>query len=106
MPESVYIKYTYTNGSKIVGERIIEVKKGNKITAPILPDGYSLNGTFNEISADEDTFVPVEVKPTNEEDKNIDMDKALNVNLNQEINDQNNSNVFLKILNVIKALFN
>ena len=108
MPDSVYVKFTYTNGSKIIGDRIIEVKKGNKITAPMLPNGYSLNETFNEIVADEDIFVPVEVKPTNIESKTVDMStiKSLDTKLNESEKLLENSNVFEKILNAIKALFN
>lgn len=108
MPDSVYVKFTYTNGSKIIGDRIIEVKKGNKITAPMLPNGYSLNETFNEIVADEDIFVPVEVKPTNIESKTVDMStiKSLDTKLNESEKHLEDSNVFERILNAIKALFN
>lgn len=108
MPDSVYVKFTYTNGSKIIGNRIIEVKKGNKITAPILPSGYSLNETFNEIVANEDTFISVEVKPTGTENKTTDVStiKSLDTKLNESEKLLENSNIFERILNAIKSLFN
>ena len=108
MPDSVYVKFTYTNGSKIIGNRIIEVKKGNKITAPILPSGYSLSETFNEIVANEDTFISVEVKPTGTENKTTDVStiKSLDTKLNESEKLLENSNIFERILNAIKSLFN
>ena len=108
MPDSVYVKFTYTNGSKIIGNRIIEVKKGNKITAPILPSGYSLNETFNEVVANEDTFISVEVKPTGTENKTTDVStiKSLDTKLNESEKLLENSNIFERILNAIKSLFN
>lgn len=108
MPDSVYVKFTYTNGSKIIGNRIIEVKKGNKITAPILPNGYSLNETFNEVVANEDTFISVEVKPTGTENKTTDVStiKSLDTKLNESEKTLENSNIFERILNAIKSLFN
>lgn len=108
MPDSVYVKFTYTNGSKVIGNRIIEVKKGNKITAPILPSGYSLNETFNEVVANEDTFISVEVKPTGTENKTTDVStiKSLDTKLNESEKLLENSNIFERILNAIKSLFN
>ena len=108
MPDSVYVKFTYTNGSKVIGNRIIEVKKGNKITAPILPSGYSLNETFNEVVANEDTFISVEVKPTGTENKTTDVStiKSLDTKLNESEKTLENSNIFERILNAIKSLFN
>ena len=108
MPDSVYVKFTYTSGSKIIGNRIIEVKKGNKITAPILPSGYSLSETFNEIVANEDTFISVEVKPTGTENKTTDVStiKSLDTKLNESEKLLENSNIFERILNAIKSLFN